>query len=214
MASQDTSIINLVGNVSDPTQMAQPDSSTPPFTSGRQGDLLTSEIHGKHYVANYRGKLFEANVANVIVPVVASALVSVFTLYNPVSSGVNMEIVSALCANVAATVVVNAVGWYYSTAVLTSKGSFATAGTVQSGMVGTSPANKGQFYSAYTHSGTPVLCDVIAGYGAVTNTGPGVAYKFYDGQLILPPGIAMSIAMSTGVQTGLSLEARWAEYPV
>jgi hypothetical protein len=137
MASQDTSIINLVGNVSDPTQMAQPDSSTPPFTSGRQGDLLTSEIHGKHYVANYRGKLFEANVANVIVPVVASALVSVFTLYNPVSSGVNMEIVSALCANVAATVVVNAVGWYYSTAVLTSKGSFATAGTVQSGMVGT-----------------------------------------------------------------------------
>lgn len=213
MASLDTNIINLVGNVSDPSQMAQPDGAVPPFTSGRQGDQLVSEIHGKAYVANYRGKLFEANVANVIVPVNASALVSVFTLYNPITSGIVMEMISTLIANVAATVVVNAVGWYYSSAVLTAKGSFATAGTIQSGMVGASPGNRGLFYSAFTHSGTPVLCDIIAGYGAVTNTGPGVAYKFYDGQLILPPGIAMSIAMGTAVQTGLSLEARWCEWP-
>jgi len=214
MATLDSSILNLVGNVTDPTQTAQQDGSVPPFTSGRQGDQLVTEIHGKAYVANYRGKLYEANVVNVIVPVVASALVSVFTLYNPVSSGVNMEIVSALCANVAATTVVNVVGWYYSTAVLTSKGGFATAGTVQSGMVGASPANKGLFYSAYTHSGTPVLCDVIGGYGATSNATTGINYKFYDGQLVLSPGIAMSVAMSTAVQTGLAIEARWCEWPV
>ena len=170
MPSKSTNILNLVGNVTDPTQTSQSDGGAPPFTSGRQGDLLTSELHGKHYVANYRGKLFEANVANVIVPVVAATLVSVFTLYNPPTSGVNMELTSALVANVAATTVVNAVGWYYSSATLTAKGSFATAGTVQSSIVGASPANKGQFYTAFTHSGTPVLCDVIGGYGATTNT--------------------------------------------
>jgi hypothetical protein len=214
MPSENTNILNLVGNVSDATQMSQADGNTPPFTSGRQGDLLTTELHGKAFIANYRGKLFEANVANVILPLTGATLVSVFTLYNPPTSGVNMELTSTLVANVAATTVVNTVGWYYSTATLTSKGGFATAGTVQSGMVGNSPGNKGQFCSAFTHSGTPVLCDIVAGYGATSNTGPGVAYKFYDGQLILPPGIAMSLALSTAVMTGLSLEARWAEWPI
>jgi hypothetical protein len=213
MASENTSIINLVGNVTDPTQTSQSDGSVPAFTSGRQGDLLTSEIHGPHYVANYRGKLFEANVANVVVPAIAASLVSVFTLYNPPSSGVNMEITSTLIAQTTGTTVAQAVGWYYSSATLTQKGSFGAAGTVQSSMVGASTGNKGQFYTAFTHSGTPVLCDVIGGYGATTNTGVGVNYKFHAGQLILPPGIAMSIACQTAVQTGLSLEARWCEWP-
>jgi hypothetical protein len=140
--------------------------------------------------------------------------VSVFTLYNPPGSGVNMEITSTLIAQTAATTVAEAFGWYYSSAVLTAKGSFGASGTLQSSMVGASTANKGQFYTAFTHSGTPVLCDIIGGFGATTNTGVGVNYKFYDGQLILPPGIAMSIAAQTAVQTGLSLEARFCEWPI
>jgi hypothetical protein len=213
MASENTSIINLVGNVVDPTQAAQPDGNTPAFTSGRQGDLLTSEIHGKRFVANYRGKLFEANAVTVTVPANAATLVSVFTLYNPISSGIIMEMVSTTVTQWVATTVVDQVGWYYSTAVLTSKGGFATLGTVQAGVVGNSPANKGQFYTAYTHSGTPVLCDVIGAYGAATNNSAVV--RTYDGDLVLPPGIAMSVAMATaaGGTTGLNLEARWIEWP-
>lgn len=216
MATLDASILNLVGNVTDPTQTAQQDGSTPAFTSGRQGEQLASELHGKCYIANYRGKLFEANVVNVTIPVNAATLVSVFTLYNPVGSGINMEMVDTSVNQWMATTVVDQVGWYFSSAVLSSKGSFATAGTVNSGIVGASPANKGQFWTAFTHSGTPVLCDVIGGYGAVTNTTAGGVTKFYDGRLILPPGIAMSVAMATaaGTTTGLNLEARWTEWPV
>jgi hypothetical protein len=140
--------------------------------------------------------------------------VSVFTLYNPPASGVNMELVEASLVNVLATTVVDAVGWYYSTAVLSAAGTFTTKGTVQSLMVGNNPANQGLFYSAYTHSGTPVLADIIGGYGAATSS-TGIV-KFYDGRLILPPGIAMSLAMSTTVSTGsgITASAVWQESPV
>jgi hypothetical protein len=203
MASENTNIINLVGNVTDPTQAAQPDGSTPALLSGRQTELVASDLHGKHYLANYRGKLFEANVSNVVLPVIAGSLVSTFTLYNPPTSGVNMEITSVVVQNSVATTVVNQIGWYYSTAVLTAKASPATQGTVQSGIVGAPTANKGQFWTAFTYSGTPVLCDIASGFGATTNANPP-SIKFYDGQLILPPGIAMSLAASTAVMTGVS----------
>lgn len=216
MATQDALLLNLVGNVVDPTQTSQPDGSAPPFTAGRQGEQLASELHGKYYVANYRGKLYEANATTITVPVIASALVGVFTLYNPVGSGVNMEMIDTSINQTNATTVVNQVGWYYSSAVLTSKATFATAGTVNSGIVGGSPNNKGLFYTLTTFSGTPVLCDVIGGYGATTNTTAGGVTKFYDGRLILPPGISMSVAMSTaaGTTTGLAIEARWCEWPI
>jgi hypothetical protein len=39
MPSESTNILNLVGNVTDPTQTAQPDGGVPPFTSGGRRDL-------------------------------------------------------------------------------------------------------------------------------------------------------------------------------
>lgn len=213
---QDMNIINLVGNVADPTQTQQPDGNTPPLTSGRQGEQLASEVHGKFYTANYRGKLFGFNVTAVTVPVIASGLVSVFTLYNPPSSNVNAELVDTEIGQVLATTVVDVAGWYYSTAILTSKGTFTTAGTAYSGIVGGGAAAKVVPYSAYTHSGTPARVDLIGSFGATTDAGLSLPMKFYDGRIILPPGIAMSVAMSTaaGTASGLDISARWIEWPL
>jgi hypothetical protein len=212
--SQDTSIINLIGNVTDATQVQQADGSTPPFSTGRQGDQLGSEIHGKFYTSNYRTRSFEANASAITVPVNAANLVSVFTLYNPTASGVNAEIIDTSVFQVLAATVVDTVGWYYSTAVLTQKGTFTTPGTVNGGRVGGATPNQVLFYSAYTHSGTPVLADFIGSFGAVTNVTAGGIQKFYDGRLILPPGIAMSVAMTTaaGTASGLAVEVRWSEW--
>ena len=115
---------------------------------GKQGDGIVSELHGKHYTANYRGKMFVATAAAVTVPVVAASLVSVFTLYNPPGSGVNMELVEASAVNVLATTVVDALAWYFSTAVLSAGGTFTTAGTPQPLNVGSGNAPAGKFYSA------------------------------------------------------------------
>jgi len=77
-------------------------------------------------------------------------------------------------------------------------------------------AGQGQFFSSYTHSGTPTLIDIVGSYGATTNTSGFPTTKLHDGKLVLPPGIAMSVAVSTtvGTTTGASIEAVWAEWPV
>lgn len=200
--------------VNPPAQSSNPDGAEIFALGGKQGDALVSELHGKHFTANYRGKLFVATAAAVTVPVIASNLVSVFTLWNPPASGVNMEIVETSLINVLATTVVDGTGWYFSTAALTAAGTFTTAGTTQPLNVAAGFTSAGRFYSAYTHSGTPVLVDIIGGYGAATAS--SAVTKFYDGRLILPPGIAMSVAMSTNASTGsgITLSAVWQESPI
>jgi hypothetical protein len=216
MPSDNTNILNLVGSVADPTQMAQADGATTAFLLGRNGDALVSEIHGRGWLANYRGKLFEAAAVAVTIPVITASLASVFTLYNPPTSGAKAEIFSAAVFNVVATTVVDIVGWYSSPAISTAAGTFTTVGTVHGGIVQGPTANQVSFYSSYTHSGTPTLTDMIGCFGAVSNAGTSGVFKQYNGELMLPPGIAMSIAMSTaaGGATGLGAEVKWIEWPL
>lgn len=194
--------------------------SYPAILGGKQGDQIASELHGKYYTSTYNGNTFWANRTAVTVPAIAATLVSVFTLYNPPSSGVNAEIIDTEVGMVLATTVVDAVGWYYSTAALTALGTFTTPGVAGtnygSNIIGSTPGNKVLFYSAYTHSGTPVRADIIGSFGATTNANSSLPAKVYDGRLILPPGIAMSVAMSTaaGTTSGLDLSVRWAEFPI
>lgn len=182
---------------------------------GSHGQVQTADVHGKWFEVNYRGKLFSANVTAVTIPVVASGLVSVFTLYNPPGSGVIGEIVSTQLGQVLATTVVDTVGWYSSSFALTGLGTFTTLASPRSGNVQGSAANAIKFYSAYTHSGTPIREDIIAAFGATTDPSLPFIEKQHEGRLILPEGIAMSVAMSTaaGTATGLDIQATWAEWP-
>lgn len=179
------------------------------------GQLTVSDVHGKWFEVNYRGKLFTALVTAVTVPVIASGLVSVFTLYNPPGSGVIGEIVSTQIGQVLATTVVDAVGWYSSSAALTALGTFTTLGVPRSCNVQGSAANAIKFYSAYTHSGTPLREDIVVSFGATTDAGLLLLEKQHDGRLLLPEGVAMSLAMSTaaGTTSGLDAQAVWAEWP-
>lgn len=179
------------------------------------GAIQTQDVHGKWFEMNYRGKLFTFNVTAVTIPVIASGLVSVFTLYNPPGSGVIGEIVSTQVGQVLATTVVDAVGWYSSSAALTALGTFTTIAQARSSTVQAPAANSIKPYSAYTHSGTPLREDIIVSFGATTDAGLLLAEKVYDGRLLLPAGIAMSVAMSTaaGTTSGLDLQVTWAEWP-
>ena len=147
--------------------------------------VQTQDIHGKWFEANYRGKLFSANVTAVTIPVIASGLVSVFTLYNPPGSGVVGEIVATQIGQVIAATVVDTVAWYSSTPAATAAGTFTTKGSPRSCQVQGAPANAIQFYSAYTHSLTPTREDIIMAFGATTDA-PGILYeKLHEGRLLL-----------------------------
>lgn len=183
---------------------------------GKQGEQLASELHGKYFTINKRGGLFTANVTAVTVPVIAATLVSVFSFYNPRNSGVDMELVDLDLSSVLAALVVNTFGLYFSADKNADTSTFTTKGTVQRGIIDGGPVgNKGQFYSALTHVGTPARWRMLGGHHAVTSTQTGGIHVDFDGKAIIPPGTVVSLAASTTVNTtsGLDIGATWAEWP-
>lgn len=206
----------LTGLVANPRTLAQADASTPQLIMGRQGDNLVSELHGKYYQINYRRGLFSANVTAVTIPVIASGLVSVFSLYNPVGSGINMSLIDLDIGQVLATTVVDTVGLYFSTGTVAAAATFTTEGSARSGVIGESAMNVGKFYTALTHSGTPTRFRMVGAFGAVTDAGMTLPHFEFDGKVIIPPGCIVSVAMSTaaGVSSGLDIGATWAEWPI
>lgn len=216
--AQNTSIINLVGNVANPVSTSQPDSSSPLLTAGRQGELVATEIHGKFFIAAYRRNVFKFNVTAKTLPVVASGLVSVFTLWNPPSSGVIAEMISLDIGVVVAATIVDTIGWYFSSGTTALAGTFTTPSVANtnhfSARVGDTPGNLVAPYTAYTHSGTPVRCDIVGSFAATTDTTANDIHKDYDGRMLLPPGVAISLAASTAAAgtVGSDPEVIWSEW--
>lgn len=183
---------------------------------GRGGDLIMSQQFGQFSDRNSRGQVGFASVAAVTLPAIASGLVSLFTLYNPISSGIYMELIDADFSTVVATTVVDAVALYSSTPVLTAAGTFTTKGSPRSGILQNGFAGVGQFYSAYTHSGTPVLECLLGGWGAVTDGALNTVHYDFKGKVLIPPGVAASFAMTTAAATasGITAGCSWVERPI
>jgi hypothetical protein len=196
-----------------------PDATYNPQLGGKSGEAVITELHGKFYTSAYRKILYSANVTAVTVPHIASTMVSVFSLYNPLTSTVNLELVDFDYATVLATTVVDAVGLYWQGSPTAQLATFTTIGVLGTNYFGANPtsaAGQGQFYSALTHSGTPVRIKILGTYGAVTTTGNTPCHYDFDGKVILPPGSVVSVAMSTAASTasGMDLGITWAEYPI
>lgn len=206
---------SVKGIVKNPTAAVAGLSTESQLAQAAHGQLQTANVHGQWFEANFRNRLFSYNVTAVQLPVVASGLVSVFTLYNPPDSNIVAELVSAQIGQVLVTTVVNDISWYSSSAVLTAAGTFTTLAQARSGRAQAAASNGVKPYSAYTHSGTPIREDIIATMGGITNPVVAVVQKKYDGELLLPPGIAMSVAASTATTftAGTGIEATWAEWP-
>ncbi len=213
--SDDTNI-NLTGNVVNPYTTNQPDNSYNPLAQGRNSELLVSEVHGKYFNAAARGALYSFNVTAVTIPVVASGLVSVCSLYNPVGSGRLLELVDLDIGLVLATTVVDTYGLYVSTAVLTAKGTFTTAGTPQAGLLNSNLRGVGVPYSAFTHSGTPTRWMIIGTMGAVTTTSNQLMHYNFDGKAVITPGSVVSVASATAASnaSGSDINITWVETPI
>lgn len=161
-----------------------------------------------------RGLVFHFSRAAVTVPVNASNLVSVFAVVNPASSGKMLELIEAEAHAVVATTVVSALGLYagpVSGATLTTP----VSGGILSSRLGEGVPSVCTAYSALTHSGTPVLADILGGWGAVTDGGSTPIYKGFKGRIQVPPGNVVHLAMTTAASTGSGISAllRWAELP-
>jgi hypothetical protein len=196
-----------------------PDGQTGAVNLGKQNEQLLSEIHGPYFAAGIRRNLFTFNVTAVTVPVVASALVSVFSLYNPTSGGKVLELVDFDMGNLSTTTVIDVVGLYWSGAPLGDKGTFSTPSVFGTNHFGASPglgSPVGIPYTAYTHSGTPARIAILNSANTTTDvTGVPLHYDF-NGKIVLYPGDVVSVAASTAAMhaSTTDLAIRWAEWPV
>jgi hypothetical protein len=95
---------------------------------GKQAQTLVDQLHGKYFNSAYRNQVFTANRTALTIPVIASGLVSVFTLWNPASSRALLELISLDIGLVLATTVVDTVGLYWQNGSNVTSGTFTTVG--------------------------------------------------------------------------------------
>lgn len=188
-----------------------PAGTSPYVIQGRQGDLGVSEVHGKYYNANMSGRMYIASalIAGVTIPVNTSTSPT-FTLFNPVNSGVNLEVMHV------------SIGWpaAATTVVATILGSISKqtpTSTTSLALVSLNPANQQAVPNAavYTAATITAITAHIPLF-QITSTADAEVNMFYDfdGRLVLPPGWLITLT-STPVQTGVALPSiTWAEWPV
>src|SRR5882672_696976 len=95
------------GQVGAPSNVSAADGSNLPALQGQQGEIITSELHGKYYTQNKRGNVFYASTAGagVTVSIFSNASFTGLAVWNPQGSGKNLSMIRSVvgCNGAAAT---------------------------------------------------------------------------------------------------------------
>lgn len=223
MASQNTSVINQVLNVSNPATVQQSDSSTAMGLAGRNGDMLVSDTHGQFYNAAARGNVFfvHSPLAGTVPVLSAATIVSPFAVWNPAGSGKNVELLDFSWQQYGTgTEIVDGLGIAFQTNVSTlgAPGTL-TAGVINNGLVGKGLTSVCAFYTAATLTNAAIGASfphywLFSTQLATTATQIPGQYKF-DGKLIMPPDTILTpVTATTGTHIKAWLSLSWAEWPV
>ncbi len=214
-----TPVQSLVTFTSDPSQTQNRDGYPATVTSGRHGDSLVSEVHGKYGAAAQRGNVFYMStvIAGVALPVNATNLVSKFTLYNPVGSIKVVELIEFTMGVDSATEVVNgiAIGWLSAVSVTGVPTSLtATVNGPASTLLGSGLSASCRGYTAATLVNAAVLPVYPLGLNAdATAVGRSGNYSYnFDGKFWLPPDSLVTFCTTVAAATAMPLGLTWAEW--
>jgi hypothetical protein len=182
-----------------------------PATYGQGGEQLISLRGGKYAAAALRGQVFCSTLIATLIRLFTIATPT-FALLNPVGSGVNVELIRSDFCDIQAACVVNGLGIYFHTAVQAAAWSSLTVSTPapQNAFLGAA-SGKAIVYSSITQASNPKLQTLTGGWGATTNTGLGVNRYDFDGHVIIPPGVGITICTTTAGSTNTGV-LTWMEY--
>lgn len=194
--------------------------------AGKGGESIVADAHGQLYNLAVRGNLFHATTATAgtIVPVMATNLVSTFTLWNPAGSGKNAVLYKWGMAHTTTVTVVSDVSLYYQVGVggATTAPTSLTALVSKNCLLGAGNPSLVTAYSAATLTGalgTSGVGNIAKGptlntFGAVTTTNPLVIEYRFEGGLILPPGTLVTTAGNAAQTAAMNQTYWWAEVPI
>lgn len=220
--------VNLL--TQNPSIQNYPFGSTPVQSSGRQGEAIVNELHGRHYLNNYNNALYYASnaAAGAAYTIFSNASYVGLAIFNPAGSGKNVVPLRAtLGMNSNAATAAAAWGYAWQTGVgaslvgtaapiSASTAITATRGSGNIGVasgVGTSIATA---LSAVTFSSALTWgrgATFGSGTGAITVAWGVMMYEDFDGTVIVPPGTIF--CLTSAVLTGLTAVGTllWAELP-
>jgi hypothetical protein len=188
------------------TQLGQP-------SLGRHGQLHTAAVHGPRFAAASRGVVFSANANDGTGRTIlgGGGTTSGFMFYNPVGSGINMEILDILTLPLTATDVVGVLALEYGAPPTT----VTNAATVRSNFIGGSAQTA---LGKASYGSTIVAMTFLRWLPVFIQTTAGVlqgSSGSYDpqGSLVIAPGGAINIISSTTQSTNLWAQSvTWAEW--
>jgi hypothetical protein len=179
---------------------------------GRDGSLIMQESHGKYFEQALRGNIFTASSdgAGVSIPVAASATATPY-LWNPYASGVIFEVIRLTMAQATGTpMTVGAIGWYgqlNAGQMLGTAAGFSvfTNIAVRNNLLASGKVSQARFSIVNTATVAPVHL-WSAGYStdawtAASTYPPWPLIVDYDGQMVVPPGVAIGLQSTIATAT-------------
>ncbi len=200
---------------------------TPNVLGGRSGEIVDTRLHGDFFTAALNGKLFQATTltAGTVIPVQATNLVSTFTIWNPLGSGVNVELVRYSIAWTTTVEVVGPIALWIQTSVGNAN---AVPGTLTAlsvrpalwGGASVNPiaSNQASMYSAATLVNTMATNmwqgPILTGPSGVTSLNNSPLNYDFNGTTILGPGTIATTAAFAAQTAATGQTLMWAEWPV
>ncbi len=191
----------------------------------RDGAKVMAQVHGRYLDSTIRGRVYTGVSASTGIALIVPATTGGHpTLWNPSDSGRYLSIVRLALSYVSGNNAPGAIEWAYTA------NTGASIGTGQPILTGTRAAPVGVVGGALDHKGVwiptvntftaaptflrPTGLSLFTGVAA-TAVAPFVLRADYHGDLVLAPGVALSLCDQTTTTTALfQVAVTWEEIPV
>ncbi len=215
------SALSLMGRTSNPGLTPARDGDPAELSMARDGALHVTRIHGEWYTAARRGNLFIAStaLAGVTLPVDDTTnLASTAGIVNPITSGVNCELVALGINNTTVAVAVKPNTICFQKNLSTSGGppTSVTALTAHSLPLSSGATTaKCVAHSAATCTNSAEMAPRLNMLNTLqTAVGEATAFYKFDGMVVFGPDTGMFIVNDVTAIAGVKLTYIWAEWPV
>lgn len=199
------------GLVQAPSNTSSADGTNQPFLQGKAAEAVVAELHGKYYTANYRGRHFitQGAAAGVTIPI-SSSTAPTFAVFNPLGSGVVVELGKLNVSINNATTVVSSIAWGIITGLTVAP--TGTAMTIGSGNLGGTGTAQCIVYSTGTLAAAATKFFGLFSVSATSGAFPNFNYD-HEGSILIQPGSLVHL-VGTAAQTSASLNSlSWSEWP-
>jgi hypothetical protein len=199
-----------------------------PVLLGGQNEQLSSKLHGDNYTQNKNGKLFHGcSVVGGNAFPIYSATALVFALWNPLGSGVDLELVRFTAGYVSGTGVAGPFGYSFKS----DAGAQAATGSpvaafnhvstgIIGGNLGAGSVSQAKFTNAATNTivAAPTanfipsnLSHLVTTAADATNV-PFMMEETFNGDIIIPPGVLFFPCALLASVSLFAMKLTWMEH--